>query len=77
MFYAMFIFIGFFFSLLKEIYNTCAIHTQKNRRASVAHILFVGFFEIFSKSINKNNFRCTNENIKYKNINKTKHNDES
>ena len=36
--YAMFIFIGFLFSLLKGIYNTCAIHTQVNRQASVARI---------------------------------------
>ena len=51
--YAMFNFIGFLFSLLKGIYNTCAIHTQVNRQASVAHILFAGFFGIFSSSINK------------------------
>ena len=49
----MFNFIGFRFSLLKEIYNTCAIHTQVNRQASVARILFAGFFGIFSSSINK------------------------
>ena len=49
----MFNFIGFLFSLLKGIYNTCAIHTQVNRQASVARILFVGFFGIFSTSINK------------------------
>ena len=51
--YAMFNFIGFFFSLLKGIYNTCAIHTQVNRQASVARILFAGFFGIFSSSIKK------------------------
>ena len=51
--YAMFNFIGFRFSLLKGIYNTCAIHTQVNRQASVARILFAGFFGIFSSSINK------------------------
>ena len=51
--YAMFNFIGFLFSLLKGIYNTCAIHTQFNRQASVARILFAGFFGIFSSSINK------------------------
>ena len=44
---------GFFFSLLKGIYNTCAIHTQVNRQASVARILFAGFFGTFSSSINK------------------------
>ena len=49
----MFNFIGFLFSLLKGIYNTCAIHTQVNRQASVAGILFAGFFGIFSSSINK------------------------
>ena len=51
--YAMFNFIGFMFSLLKEIYNTCAIHTQVNRQASLARILFAGFFGIFSTSISK------------------------
>ena len=51
--YAMFNFIGFLFSLLKGIYKTCAIHTQVNRQASVARILFAGFFGIFSSSINK------------------------
>ena len=49
----MFNFIGFLFSLLKGIYNTCAIHTQVNRQASVARLLFTGFFGIFSSSINK------------------------
>ena len=49
----MFNFIGFLFSLLKGIYNTCAIHTQVNRQASVARILFAGFLGIFSSSINK------------------------
>ena len=51
--YASFNFIGFLFSLLKGIYNTCAIHTQVNRQASVARILFAGFFGIYSSSINK------------------------
>ena len=45
----MFNFIGFLFSLLKGIYNTCAIHTQ----VSVARILLAGFFGIFSSSVNK------------------------
>ena len=49
----MFNFIGFLFSLLKGIYNTCAIHTQVNRQTIVARILFAGFFGIFSTSINK------------------------
>ena len=51
--YAIFNFIGFIFSSLKGIYNTCAIHTQVNRQASVARILFAGFFGIFSTSITK------------------------
>ena len=51
--YTMFNFIGFLFSLLKGIYNTCTIHTQVNRQASVARILFAGFFGIFSSSIYK------------------------
>ena len=51
--YAIFNFIGFLFSLLKEIYNTCAIHTQVNRQGSVARILFAGFFGIFSSPFNK------------------------
>ena len=46
-------FFGFLFSLLKGIFNTCAIHTQGNKQASVARILFAGFFGIFSSSINK------------------------
>ena len=49
----MFNFIGVIFSLLKGTFNTCAIHTQINRQASVARILFAGFFGIFSTSINK------------------------
>ena len=51
--HAMFNFIGFLFALLKEIFNTCAIHTQVNRQASVGRILFAGFFGIFSSSKNK------------------------
>ena len=43
--YAMFNFIGFFFSLLKGIHNTCAIHTQVNRQASVARIFLQDFLE--------------------------------
>ena len=46
-------FLGFLFSLLKGIDNTCAIHTQVSKQASVARILFAGFFGIFSTSINK------------------------
>ena len=52
-FYEMFILIGFLLSLLKEIYKTCEIHTQVNRQASVARILFAGFFGFFSTSMNK------------------------
>ena len=51
--YAMFNFIGFLFYLLKGIHNPCAIHTQVSRQASVARILFAGFFQIFSTSINR------------------------
>ena len=49
----MFNFIGFLFFTLKGIYNTCAIQTQVNRKASVARILFAGFFGISSSSKNK------------------------
>ena len=51
--YALFNFLGFLFSLLKGICNTWAIQTQVNKQASVASILFAGFFGIFSTSINK------------------------
>ena len=51
--YAMFNFIGFIFSLLKGIYNTCAIYKQVHRQASSARKLLAGFFGIFSTSINK------------------------
>ena len=44
---------GFLFSLLKGIFNTWAIHTQLIRQASLARILFAGFFGIFSTSINE------------------------
>ena len=49
----MFNFIGFIFSFLKGIYKKCAIHTQVNRQASVARILFAGIFGIFSTSLNE------------------------
>ena len=49
----MFYFLGFLFSPLKKIYNTCAIHTQVSKQASVARILFARFFGIFSESINE------------------------
>ena len=48
----MFSFLGFFLSL-KRIYKTCEIHTQVNKQASVARILFAGFFGIFSTSVSK------------------------
>ena len=51
--YAMFNFIGFLFSLLNGIYNTCAILTQVNRQARVARIHFAGFFGFFSTSVNE------------------------
>ena len=50
----MFNFLGFLFYLLKGIYNTCPIHTQVNKQASKARILFAGLFGKFSTSINKN-----------------------
>ena len=46
-------FLGFLFSFLEGIFNTCAIHTQLNKKASVARILFAGFFGKFSTSIKK------------------------
>ena len=46
-------FFGFLFSLLKKIYITCAIHTQVNKQASGARILFAGFIGIISTSLNK------------------------
>ena len=52
--YAMFNFIGFLFSFLKGIYNTCAIHTHTSKKTiKCSSILFAGFFGIFSSSINK------------------------
>ena len=45
--YAMSYFIGFLFSLLKGIYNLCAIHTQVNSQARVTRILFALFLEYF------------------------------
>ena len=51
--YATFNFIGFLFSLLKGIYNTCAKHTQVNRQARVAHVLFAELFGLLSTSVSK------------------------
>ena len=48
----MFKFFGILFPLLKEILNTFAIHIQVSKQASVALLLFVGFFVVFSTSIN-------------------------
>ena len=47
------LFFGFLFSLMKGIHNTREIHTQVSKQASVARILFAGFFGTFSTSINK------------------------
>ena len=62
--YANFNFTGFVFSFLKGIYITCAIHTQVNRQASVARILFAGFCsqDFISKNFigRKNSPRHTN-----------------
>ena len=46
--YAMFKFLGFLFSLLEGIYKACTMHTQVNKQATVARILFAGFFWNFS-----------------------------
>ena len=51
--YAMLNFLGFFFFYLKVTYKKRAIHTHVNKQATVARILFAGFFGIFSTSINK------------------------
>ena len=59
----MFNFIGFLFSLLKGIYNTCTIHTQVNRQASVARILFAGIFGNFLLINKQNSSRRTNKRI--------------
>ena len=39
----MFKILGFLFSLLKGIYNTCAIHTQVKKQAGVARLLLAGY----------------------------------
>ena len=70
--YAMFIFIGFHFSLMKGIYNTCATQTQVNRQASVARVLFAGIFGIFLTSINKILLDAQIKDYNRKTINKTK-----
>ena len=50
--YAMFNFIGFLFSLLKGIYNTCAIHTSKQTSKCSTYTI-CRIFGLFSSSINK------------------------
>ena len=45
--YKIMIFIGFFFSRLRGIYNACAVLTQVNRQASVARIFLQDFSEFF------------------------------
>ena len=51
--YAMFNFVVFVFLLPKGIINTCAIHIQVSRQASVGRVFFAGIFGIFSTSFNK------------------------
>ena len=45
--YAMFNFLGFPFSLLKEIFNTCATHTSKQTSKRSTHIFCRIFWNIF------------------------------
>ena len=45
--YAMFNFFALLLSLLRGIYNTCALHTQGSKQAIVARILFAGCFGLF------------------------------
>ena len=47
------LFFRFLSSLLKGIYNTCAINTQANKQANVARILFAGFSEYFQPQLAK------------------------
>ena len=56
---AMFNFIGLLFSLLKGIYHTRSIHTQVNQQASVARILFAGFFGILDAQIKEYNTKLS------------------
>ena len=49
----MFNFIGYIFSLLKGIYNTGAIHTQKKPTSKRSTHIICRIFGIFSSSINK------------------------
>ena len=49
--YAMFNFIGFLFSILKKIYNTCAIHTSQRSTYIICRIFIIN---------KKNSPRCTN-----------------
>ena len=64
--YAMFNFLGFLFSLLKGIYNTCPKHTQVNKQASVARILFAVFLVCFQhtkKSMEGSNWRSNKHTL--------------
>ena len=62
--YAMFNFIGFFFSLLKGIYNTCAIHTQKKPTSKCStYFIICRIFWIFFIINKQNTSRCTNKRI--------------
>ena len=45
--------LGFRFSLIKGVYNRCAIVTQVNEQASVARAVFAVVFGIFSTAINE------------------------
>ena len=60
--YAMFYFIGFLFSLLKGIYNTCASKQTSNCSTYTIGRIIWNFF-IINK---QNTFRCTNKRIQYK-----------
>ena len=62
----MFAFIGFLSSLLKGIQDTCAIHTQVNRQASLARMLFAIFFWSFLYINKQKTIRRTNKRIQYK-----------
>ena len=60
--YTMFNFVRFLFSLLKGIYNTCAIHTSKQTSKCSTYTICRIFWNFFI--INKQNTsRCTNKRI--------------
>ena len=60
--YAMFNFIGFLFSLLKGIYNTCAIHTSKQTTKCSTHTVCRIFWNVFISN-KQNTSRRTNKRI--------------